>query len=329
MKAVRFAHSPDGDKPFSPTNPAPASALQIHDYVPMPSVSKPGEVVVQIKASSVIRDNLTWPEMYSDMPAHMGNDFAGTVVQVHPNEATFKVGDEVYGMARADRGGTWAEYALVTSEESFIKPSQLSWEQAASLPLSALTADQALFTHARLPTQHKGNQRIIITGASGGVGTFLVQFAAAAGYQVVAASSSVARDKAFLRSIGATVVVGYSDMALAGTFDVIVDTRGGTVLQLCWSIIQSRGTLISVDSGSWNFVTEHREKGVLGWRESVQAKFFIVEPSKTSMERISAVIQQGKVQVFVSQTIPFSEAVRAYGLCQSESAGRGKIVLIL
>lgn len=98
----------------------------------------------------------------------------------------FKVGDEVYGMLRAERGRSWAEYAIFKTHEASLKPKALSWKQAAALPLSALTADRDLFTHAGLDFSHitgkdtavtTYKRRVLITGSSGGVGAYFVQFA--------------------------------------------------------------------------------------------------------------------------------------------------------
>lgn len=346
MKAIRFDKTSPSGEPYSPANPPPPpSALHCQSDIPKPHISKPGELLVQVQATSVIRDNLSWPELFvPENPAQLGNDFAGIAAEVHPDEKDFKAGDHVYGMAHANRGGTWAEFVLVTSDDLSLKPKSLSWDEAAALPLSALTADQALFENAGLAhtTQAddddddaQGKKHVLITGAAGGVGTYLVQFAAAAGHDVVAATSSPERDERFLSSLGAREVAAYVDLRLPeykSTFGVVIDTKGGGTLEACWQLVKSEGVLISVDSSSWDFVQKHIAQRPTGWRDSVKALFFIVGPSSTSMERISKAVQRdgsGGLQIFVSRTMPWWDADKAYALCQSGGTGTGKIVLAM
>lgn len=338
MKAIRIASAPTGEESFSAANPAPSTSLEIRDMA-MPVLLQPGEMLVQIKATTVIRDNLTWPEMYKDpRAAQLGNDFSGVVVSVYgegTGQALFKPGEEVYGMITAERGGAWAEYAIVTAEEASLKPKQLSWEEAAALPLSALTADQALFEQAGLDADAVASgpgaqKRVLVTGAAGGVGTYLVQFGLAAGHDVVAATSSHARNDEFLQSLGVTETIEYAELTTGvASFDVIVDTVGGETLRRCWTLIRAGGTLVSVDSASWNFVEEHKKGGYSQGEEGVRAVFFIVEPSKTSMARISNVVEKGILKIFVSTVLPLAKAKEAYDLCQSGQAGRGRIVLVV
>lgn len=259
----------------------------------------------------------------------MGNDFAGIITQVHPSERDFKPGDEVYGMTHAHRGGTWAEYAVVTTEEANLKPQSLSWAEAAALPLSALTADQALFVHAGLDVNAQQAKRVLVTGAAGGVGMFVVAFAAAAGYYVVGATSSNSRNEEFVRSMGAVEVVEHGQLASQDKFNVVIDTVGDEVLASCWKTVRDDGYLISVDSASWNFVEEHKKSSLSAGIESVKAKFFIVEPSRDSMKRISAAVETEGIEGLVAKMMLFEQAREAYELSATRGYGRGKIVLVL
>ncbi|KXX75273.1 Reticulon-4-interacting protein 1, mitochondrial [Madurella mycetomatis] len=329
MRAARVrATSPEGTPYAFPHNPAPSSAIEIHDDIPKPQVSKPGELLIQVKASTVFRDNLEYNELYPPNHGLLGNDFAGVVVAVHESEQDFRVGDHVYGMAHVNRGGTWAEYAIVTSEEAVRKPDNLSWEEAAALPASALTADQALFVHAGLETAAQQPKRILITGASGGVGMYLVQFAVAAGHHVVAATSSKERNGPFLHSIGAHEVVEYSDFGTLDKFDLIVDSVGSQVLSDCWSVVKPDGTLMSFDSSSWGYIEEHRSKGVSKGKEGVRALYFIVKPSRVSMERISEHVLKGNVKGRVLKTVSLNDVREAYESVHSRGIGHGKIVVL-
>lgn len=328
MKAVRIEFTKPSGERYNATSPAPTSAIRITD-VAEPQVSQPGQLIIQMKATTVIRDNLTWPELYADPPAHLGNDFAGIVTEVHPDEHEFKPGDEVYGMTHGDRGGTWAEYTVVMIEEATLRPQSLSWAEAAALPLSALTADQALFVHAGLDLNTQQAKRVLVTGAAGGVGMFVVAFAAAAGHYVIAATSSNARNEEFVRSMGAAEVVEYGHFKLQDKFDVVIDTVGGEVLASCWKTVRGDAHIISVDSASYNFVEERKKNGIFAGKEGVHAKFFIVEPSRDSMRRISAAVEMRGIKGLVAKTMPFEQAREAYELSATRGYGRGKIVLVL
>lgn len=330
MKAVGLLPSSPSGSPYTPTNPAPPSAIHISSIPTPPSPPPPGHLIILMKASTVIRDSLTWPELYaSPKPAHLGNDFAGIVAETSPDEKEFRPGDEVYGMARAERGGTWAQYALVASEEAERKPKGLGWEEAAALPLSALTADQALFVHAGLEVGARAGKRVLVTGAGGGVGMFVVAFAAAAGHDVVGACGDEGRDGEFVRGMGAAVVVEYGDLKMQGEFDVVVDTVGGEVLRGCWEVVKGDGALVSVDTASWKFVEEHGRDGLSSGKEGVRALFFIVEPSRQSMERISRAVETKGVKGLVAKTFPFEQAREAYEVAASGGYGRGKVVLTM
>jgi NADPH:quinone reductase-like Zn-dependent oxidoreductase len=328
MRAVRVQYNTQDGVTYTATNPAPISAIRIVETV-TPKPTQPGELLIRTKASTVTRDSLTWPELYASPPAHMGDDFAGIVTEVHPNEREFKPGDEVYGMANAHRGSTWAEYAIVRTEEATLKPQSLSWAEAAALPLSALTADQALFVHAGLEVDARRPKRMLVMGAAGGVGMFVVTFGAAARHHVVAATGSNARNGGFVRSMGAAETFEYGQLEAQDKFDVIIDTVGGKVLESCWKLVRHDGHLISVDSASWNFVEEHKTRGPSSGKESIQAKFFIVEPSRDSMKRISAAVETKGIKGLVAKTMPFEQAREAYELCGTREYVRGKIVLLL
>ncbi|KAJ5135405.1 uncharacterized protein N7515_004683 [Penicillium bovifimosum] len=331
MRAARIRPTCSDGTPYGfPGNVAPSSAIEIPDNVPVPQISKPGELLIQVKASTVYKDNLEWNELYPPSHATLGNDFSGIVVAVHDSEQDFRVGDHVYGMTHANRGGTWAEYAIVTTEEAVKKPDNLSWEEAAAIPGSALTADQALFRHVGLDdAAQNGQKRILITGPAGGIGTFLVQFAVLAGHHVVAASSSNERNESFLRSIGANEIVEYTTMGTLDKVDVVVDSVGSQVLADCWSVIKSDGTLLSFDACSWGYREEHKEKGISKGKEGVRALYMIAEPSRESMARITEHVAKGNIKGRVSKVVSLSDVREAYESAHSRGIGHGKIVVLI
>ena len=338
MQAIRVHPGPKHLVPFSPSNPAPPSALQL-DKVPIPKPESPGDVLIRVKATTVIRDSLTWPETYATELAIPGHDFAGIVED--GGITGFQRGDQVFGMASADSGSTWAEYTVVREGEIARKPRNLSWEEAASLPLSALTAFEALFEHAGLPwpegspgdgekaEQPRKGKRVLVTGSSGGVGIYLIQLAAIAGLHVVAASSSNARNETFLKSLGATEVTEYSTLKEnpETSFDIIIDTVGGEILAGCWSWISPEGTLVSVDSASFDFVNDHRGRGLCKGKENVRALFFIVKSNGKALERLARLAELGRLKPFVLKEFKLAQAREAYEQASSKSFGHGKVVI--
>ncbi|RAK79806.1 NADP-dependent oxidoreductase, partial [Aspergillus fijiensis CBS 313.89] len=351
----------------SPTNPAPASALHLDRQIPIPKPSRPGELLIRVHATTIVRDMLTWPETYHHDYAIPGNDLAGTVIEVFDSSSSaFHPGDEVLGMAHADRAATWAEYTVVSAEEITHKPAGLSWEAAAGLPLSALTAYEALFVHSGViarPSIEDAAQnimdkkrrkssnfhsaqsvsqedeldapqiRILITGAAGAVGIHLVQLASAVkGCHVVAATSSDVRNGEFLRGLGADETVEYADLETAtkqrqlqAGFDVAVDAVGGEVLARCWGCVREGGVLISVDSGSFDFVKRHKERGI--WRGDVRALFFVVAGGGEELRWLAGLAGAGALGSMLNRTYPFERVWEAYEFANGRYEGRGKVVL--
>lgn len=336
MEAVRLHPNSSAAEPYSPSNPAPSSCLILQSGLPIPQPLQPGEVLIRVEATTVIRDSLTWPETYLEDYKIPGNDFAGTVVTVHDKTGLFKPGDEVYGMTEASRAGAWAEYAIVTAGETCLKPKRLSWAQAAAAPLTGLTAYQALFEKAniRVPNFNEavskvsemGNDVLLVTGASGAVGTYLVKLAKLAGLYVVAATRSAMGNKDFLFDLGANEVLEYDELRdKSDRFDVIIDTVGGQILESCWSMIKPTGTLITIESANLGFVEEHQQRGLSRGKENAKALGFIVEPSSNHLEQLSIVLEAGLLVPLVACQIPLKDAGKAYDLAMK--GARGKVVL--
>jgi NADPH:quinone reductase-like Zn-dependent oxidoreductase len=353
MQAVRI-HPPEfgSEPPFSSTNPAPPSALNL-DTINIPTLSKPGEILVRVHATTVTRGELTWSETYStDLPL-LGHDFAGTVVGVQndPDSAgkekasDFKPGDGVYAMLDMDRGSTWAEFAVAQTDQVALKPKSLSWTESAAVPVSGLTAWQALFVKAgvkppdfstisnkgvRTNGESDAVKKIAITGAAGAVGTYIVQLAALAGLHVVAVCTSKARDEEFLKSLGASEVLEAQELGqMENRYDIIIDAVGGQTLERCWSAVKDDGVIISIESGSIDFVSRHRGQSFAKGKEDVKALFFIVEPSRKQLEELSSALNFGLLKVFVAGELPLREAKAAYELANGRLQSRGKVVLTI
>lgn len=336
MQAVRVHPAPKGSTPYSLENPAPSSALKVDQNVTVPVPSAPGELLVKVRATTVIRDMLTWPESYAHEYAILGNDFSGVVTEVYSAASEFKPGDEVFGMAHTDRASTWAEYTIAKEDEVYRKPDGLTFAEAAALPLTAHTAYEALFEHTKIarPTIEQvlsksvsnKDAKLLITGASGAVGIYLVQLAAVAGVRVVAASSSNERNEQFLRQLGADEVVEYGELdRYNGQFEFIIDTVGGPVLEKSWDYVKDNGTLISVDSASYEFVDDHKKRGLS--KPGVHADFFIVKGSQDALHYIAELVAAGALRSFVAQEYPLAKVQEAYDVANGRSYGRGKVIL--
>lgn len=331
MQAVRI-HPSTSSTPFSPGNPAPPAALVLDHDVSIPS-PEPGYILVRVHAATVTRDELTWPESYVRDFHIPGADFAGVVTAVHQSDATaFAPGDEVFAFD-LHRGSTWAEYTTVAVQNLALKPKTLSFEQAATIPISALTAWQALFQHLGFdepvfdgtsPTAV--GRTVFVTGASGAVGTYVVQLAAAAGLHVVAASGSNERNADFLRSVGASETVEYQEIFNSGrTFEKIIDTAGGETLKQCWAIATDKGSIVTIDSANFDF----GEKPAPATKEKVQKLFFILEPSGKTLGTIANALDLGLLSPFVACTFPLADARAAYEKASGRLDRRGKVVLTI
>ncbi|PWY83617.1 putative alcohol dehydrogenase [Aspergillus heteromorphus CBS 117.55] len=340
MQAVSIRQ---GSTPYSAANPAPASALFLDDNTPIPQLTRPGELLVRVHAATVTRDELAWPETYGpNDKSILGHDFAGEVVDTFDQTGTgLTAGDHVYGMTAAKRAhSTWAQFAVVQSAEAARKPASLDWASAATVPMSALTAWQALFVHAGVPepdlsnnttrTASKENpRRLLVTGASGAVGSYLVQLGALTGLHVTAASRSKTENADFLHSLGADEIVEYEELlGKENEFDVVTDTVGGQALESCWRLVRDGGSLITVDSSSLGFMEElPKNQEEKAKREKVKARGFIVEADGVQLQKIAVAVDLGLLKTFVAQIFPIWEASEAYEVGGRRLARRGKIVL--
>ncbi|KAL4883175.1 hypothetical protein BJY04DRAFT_185002 [Aspergillus karnatakaensis] len=335
MRSVRLHPAPEGTPAYTPSNPAPTTALHL-DTIPTPQPSAPGELLVKVQSTTIVRDTLTWPELYTRDYFTPGNDVSGTVVEVFSPDSKFSVGDEVYGMTGAERCGTWAEYAIALESEVAIKPKGFSWEEAAAVPLSGMTALEA-FLHAGVEFPSDGDvkkvegnaaKRVLVTGAGGAVGVYVVQLGNILGLHVTAATSSNERNAEFLKGLGADETIEYSSLtteAHKDVYDIIIDTIGGQPLVDSWGCVKSGGVLVTVDSSSFGFVEEHKKSGIA--KDGVKALFFIVEGGSKHLDILAQLADQGLLQVFVLDSYPMEKVWEAYERANGRLTGRGKILL--
>jgi NADPH:quinone reductase-like Zn-dependent oxidoreductase len=286
---------------------------------PMPEVRR-GDVLVQVRATGITPTELTWDETYQSadgaprIPSIPGHEVSGVVERMAPDVTDFRPGDEVYGLADFPRDGAAAEFAAVRAANLALKPRSIPHVQAAALPLSALTAWQALFEHAHLVA----GQSVLIHGGAGGVGSLAVQLAHWRGLRVIATASG--RDTAFVRSLGADDVIDYHatrfEEALRDV-DVVLDTIGGETRERSWRVLRKGGALVTLVSPIPAGVAE---------QHGVRGVFFIVRGNRGQLDQISALVDEGTLKPVIAEVLPLARAREAFEL-GTEIHSPGKIVL--
>jgi NADPH:quinone reductase-like Zn-dependent oxidoreductase len=244
------------------------------------------------------------------LPWIPGFDVAGVVEKTGAKVTKFKPGDSVYAMIR----GGYAEYAVATEDEAAPKPRSLGYPEAAAVPGVALTAWQALIDTARLTA----GQTVLIHGGSGGVGTFAIQIAKARGAKVIATAST--RNQDLLTELGADVSVDYTKQRfedVAKDVDVVLDSVGGDTRARSYGVVKRGGIIVSIVGRIDQ--AELEKHGIRGAALSV-------EPNSEELAEIGKLIDEKKIKVIVSQTLPLSEAKKAQEQVATGHT-RGKIVL--
>jgi NADPH:quinone reductase-like Zn-dependent oxidoreductase len=302
----------------------------------MPSLAD-SEVLVRVHAAGVDRGvwhlmtglpyflRLILPDLGLRGPKNpvRGSDVAGVIQTVGNDVTRFRPGDEVFGIGR----GSYAEYTPVPEGKLVPKPENLTFEQAAVVPISGLTALQAVRDSGKIQT----GQRVLVIGASGGVGTFAVQIAKSFGAEVTGVCSTTKVD--LVRSLGADHVIDYTreDFAERGDYyDVILDTGGHSSLSRLRRALTPTGTLVIVGG-------ETEEKWFGGFDRSIRAMLlsrfvgqkliaFVNSENAEDLIVIKELIEAGKVTPIVEKTFSLSEAPRAINYL-TEGHARGKVAI--
>jgi NADPH:quinone reductase-like Zn-dependent oxidoreductase len=262
-----------------------------------------GDALVRVHAAALTRDELDWRT--DGFPAIPSYELSGVVAAVAPGVDAVSVGQPVFALTAFDRDGVAAEYAAVPAHLLAAKPDALDDVESAAVPMPSLTAWQALFVHGRL----EAGQRVLITGAGGGVGQVAVQLARRAGAFVIGAASARSRDVA--TEAGAQLVVDPPDIASTDPADLVLDTVGGDAFVRAARAARPGGRVISI--------AEEPPDGV-------DATFFIVEPDGGQLAEIGRIVDEGALRPSVDSVFPLEDARAAFERNQS-GAKRGKVVL--
>ena len=293
-----------------------------------------GEVVVQVRAAGISRGTV---HLITGQPYLLrllgsgvrrpknpvpGQDVAGTVVAVGPNVTRFSLGDEVFGIAR----GSFAEYASAREDKLAHKPASLSFEQAAAMPVSGLTALRALDT-----ADVRAGQTVLVIGASGGVGTYAVQLAAAAGATVTGVAST--RKLGLVHDLGATEVIDYTQEDFADgsrKFDVILDIGGITPIERLRRALTRTGTLVIIggeNGATWSpGMGRQLHATLLNPFVSQRLTMVMNREHHSGLERLAALAEDGAVASFMDRPFPLRNAADAVGHFEAGRA-MGKVVI--
>lgn len=323
--------NPSSIVPEANDNQSPSSmmAWRVHEFgppdvmrfeqVPRPSPGA-GEVLVKVQAIGVgpwdgwIRAGKS--ALPQPLPLTLGSDLAGEIVNVGPGVSDLHAGDQVYGVTNPRFTGAYAEYALASAVMVARKPASLTYIEAASVPVIAVTAWQALFDQAQLKT----GQTVVIQGAAGNVGSYAVQLALHADLRTIAIAAG--DDVPFLRNLGATAVIDYRTQRFEEEVrdaDAVIDLVGGETQTRSFQVLRRGGKLISAVS---------RPDQHLAETYGIEAGFFLVKVTTQYLAEIAGFIDSGKLKTRVGAVLPLADAREAHLMLERvRLQPKGKIVL--
>jgi NADPH:quinone reductase-like Zn-dependent oxidoreductase len=304
------------------------------EQAPRPAAVKGDEVLVRVRAAGV--DRGVW-HLMTGLPylgrlafgirkpkdRVLGLDLAGIVEAVGPGVTRFGVGDAVYGSGR----GSFAEYAVAPETKLAAKPLSLSFEQAAAVPVSAVTALQGLRTG-----KIREGQKVLVTGASGGVGSYAVQLAKAYGADVTGVCST--GKIGFVRSLGADHVIDYTreDFADAGPYDLILDIAGNPPLSRLRRALTPTGTAVITGGEGGGKLTGglHRQLGALALSPFISQRLttFLGLVHADELQDLTPLIEAGKIAPALDRTFTLAEAQDAIRYLENGQVS-GKIALTI
>ena len=310
--------------------------------VPTPSLES-NDVLVEVRAASInpldkmVRNGEFKRLLKYKLPFVLGHDVAGVVTKVGDHVQNFQVGNEIYSRPRDLRIGTFAEFITIDEADVALKPTSLSFEEAAAVPLVALAAWQALVDLAKVQPGHK----VLIHAGAGGLGSTVVQLAKHLGAHVATTARTTDADK--VRDFGADEVIDYTQENFADvldSYDVVLDSLGGTNLEKSLTVLRPGGIAISVvGPPDPAFAAQlgqplltpvlalisrkvHRQSKKLGVRYS----FLFMAASGSQLHQLAALYDNGALRPVLDRTFPFEETPEAMAYLEQGKA-HGKIVV--
>lgn len=326
-------------------------AAQIENYgekiglkkQPVPRIGKK-DLLVKVIAASINPIDLKTKDgkmkllLHYKMPLTLGSDFAGIVVARGEQVKKFQVGDAVYGRVQKNRIGTFAEYIAVDVKDVALKPKNLTFAKASSIPLVALTSYQALHEVMKIKPQDK----ILIQAGSGGIGTLAIQLAKLAGAYVATTTSE--KNRALVKSLGADEVIDYRSENFAEKlkdYDFVFDTIGGDILKDAFKIVKPGGKVVTL-SGTPNYAFAKNYNlplwkqialGIASYpitklakKNDVSYDFLFMRPDGNQLAALTKLIEAKQLQPIVDSVISLAEIQKAVDNLASGRA-KGKIIL--
>jgi NADPH:quinone reductase-like Zn-dependent oxidoreductase len=271
-------------------------------------------------------------------PAGIGRDVSGIVEEVGKNVRKFKIGDKVYSRINESFVGTMAEYVLSNVKDTALMPSNLSFDESASIPLVGLTTYQALVDIAKLS---KG-ENVLIHAGSGGIGTFAIQLAKHLGANVTTTTST--KNISFVKELGADKVIDYTSQNYldeGAAFDVVYDTLGGNHTMDSFKVLKDGGRVVSI-KGTVDSITAKQ----LGLNKLIQMiiafqarkvfkaaskmnasyRFLYMSPNGEQLKKIAKLYESGAIKPIIDKTYKFSESIQALEYL-SKGHAKGKVVV--
>jgi NADPH:quinone reductase-like Zn-dependent oxidoreductase len=275
----------------------------VFEDAPLPTRA-PGEVLVEVHAAAITFAELGWDETWRDAsaadrtPIIPSHEVSGVVIEADES-ARLKVGDEVYGRIDFNRDGAAADFASIRQDDLALKPRSIGHVEAAALPLAAMTAWQALVDHAKVqPGEH-----VLVLGASGGVGVYVVQLAREFGATVSATARGT--DLGLVVQLGAQLAIDYAkatDENVLQPADVVIDTVGGATLERAADLVKPGGRLVTLSAPPPPSFANR----------DFSATFFVVEANPGELAQIAEVVDAGRLRSIVAATFPLESGRRAF-----------------
>ncbi len=298
-----------------------SEVVEINDNAPKPGVPE-GHLLVEVHAAGVnpvdwkIREGYMKQMILLKFPATLGGDFSGVVVGVGARVSGFKKGDEVYGQAGTLRGGSgsFAEFVVSDTKVTARKPKNLEHIEAAALPLTGVSAWQALVDHIGLS---KG-KKILIHGGAGGIGTVAIQLARY--LRAYVATTVSERDLQYARELGADEAVDYKNQSfedLLQNYDAVFDTVGGETYEKSFKVLKKGGIIVSM---------LEQPNPELMKQYGVNATVQFTQVNSERLSRVAELAEKGVIRVHVDKVFPLEEAREALDFLQTGHP-KGKVVL--
>lgn len=311
--------------------------------VPKPQI-KNNELLVEVYSTCInpldyrVRNGAMKPILNYKFPLILGTDFAGKVTQVGTNVSRFKIGDEVYGSLDARKMGAFSEYVAVSEADVSLKPKNLSFDQAASLPLVSITVGQAFKEISHV----KRGQKVLVKAGSGGIGSFAIQYAKALGAEVATTTSS--ENIEMVKALGADHIIDYRTQKfenILNNYDVVLNTVDGEPLEASFSILNEGGHMISLvgppdkkfaKNLGLNFVFQMvcgflgRKATSLSKKTGTHYTFHFVKPSGKLLEETKALVENGKIVPVIDSVFPIEQIKEALSYV-ARGKSKGKVVI--